>query len=520
MDTAALTIVAIHTNLCMGTIARYVKSQPNLEPLLKRLETFELCAEFMLTEIGHGLDARSIETTATLSADRRSFDLHTPSSAAAKSMPPTTPLGNVPKVAVVFAQLIVDNENHGVRTFVVRITDGSRMCRGISSKLLPQRPGTRPLDHALTWFSHVRVDRDCLLGAIEKPDDVRRTFFEQTHRVTVGGLALSLVNVPALKAAVYLAYVFSQKRVVNNPASNLPVPILSFPTQYGPIVSAAAHAAVMEASGRSAISLFTAPGVSAPVRHAIACVYKATATFATQRHFSELSERCGWRGMFTFNKISELQLALKGNSIAEGDVTVLCISKSKSEPRAKKSPLQLLTCCSLSGLASELLQGRYQFPPSSQPGSMLTKHERGLFDQLQRHLTVNKTGPASHRSAAFTQHVTPRARDLVQAIGHRFFYDSALSSDLVSPELLDVWEADCMLEDAAWYVEHAGMSSEYLHRKRILAIERVRPQLQFVIDGFGMGEYFGDTPLVSEEGWDEFVRDLPAFGDGLERSRL
>ena len=77
-----------------------------------------------------------------------------------------------------------------------------------------------------------------------------------------------------------------------------------------------------------------------------------------------------------------------------------------------------------------------------------------------------------------------------------------------------------MLEDAAWYVEHAGMSSEYLHRKRILAIERVRPQLQFVIDGFGMGEYFGDTPLVSEEGWDEFVRDLPAFGDGLERSRL
>ena len=206
-----------HTNLCMGTIAPHVKSQPTLKPLLKQLERFELCAEFMLTEIGHGLDPRSIETTATLSDDGRSFDLHTPSSAAAKSMPPTTPLGNVPKVAVVFAQLIVDNEAHGVRTFVVRITEGNRMCRGISSKLLPQRPGTRPLDHALTWFSHVRVDRDSLLGTIDKPDDVRRTFFEQTHRVTVGGLALSLFNVPTLKAAAYLAYVFSQKRMVNNP---------------------------------------------------------------------------------------------------------------------------------------------------------------------------------------------------------------------------------------------------------------------------------------------------------------
>jgi acyl-CoA oxidase len=312
----------------MGSIAPYVAKQRSLKHLLGQLERFELCGDFMLTEIGHGLDARSIETTATLSDDGQAFDLHTPSSAAAKSMPPTTPLGNVPKIAVVFAQLIVNNESHGVRTFVVRLTEGGRMCRGISTKLLPQRPGTRPLDHALTWFDHVRLDRDCLLGTIDKPTDVRRTFFEQTHRVTVGGLALSLVNVPALKAGAYLAYTFSQKRMVNNPSTNLPVPILSFPTQYGPVISAAAHAAVMEAAGRSAISLFKTPGVPEPMRHAVVCVYKATASSATQRHLQELTERCGWRGMFAFNKISELQLALKGNSIAEGDVTVLCISKS------------------------------------------------------------------------------------------------------------------------------------------------------------------------------------------------
>lgn len=302
------------------------------------METFELCGKYMLTEIGHGLDARSIETTATLSDDGQSFDLHTPSSAAAKTMPPATPLGNVPKVAIVFAQLIVDNEVQGVRAFVVHLTEGSRMCRGISTKLLPQRPGSRLLDHALTLFSHVRLDRDCLLGAIAKPSDLRRVFLEQTHRLTVGSLALSLVNVPALKAGAYLTYVFSQKRMVTNPASNAPVPILSFPTQYGPIISAAAHAAVMEAAGRSAIGVFRAPGVHELLRHAMACLYKATATFATQRHLNELTERCGWRGMFTFNKISELQLAMKGNSIAEGDATVLCISKWIQNRRLEAVP--------------------------------------------------------------------------------------------------------------------------------------------------------------------------------------
>ena len=174
----------------------------------------------------------------------------------------------------------------------------------------------------------------------------------------------------------------------------------------------------------------------------------------------------------------------------------------------------------LPGLASELLQGRSSFPPSANPDSLLARHEQGLLEQLKRYLTTTQTGTANHRSKSFAQHVTPRARDLVQAIGHRFAYDSVLSSDLVSSELLEVWESDCMLEDAAWYVEHAGMSSESLHQKRVLAIERVRPQLQSIIDAFGMEEHFGDTPLVSEQAWDGFVRGLPAFGDGMERCRL
>ena len=39
----------------------------------------------MLTELGHGLDAANIETTATLREDG-SFDLHTPNPNAAKSV--------------------------------------------------------------------------------------------------------------------------------------------------------------------------------------------------------------------------------------------------------------------------------------------------------------------------------------------------------------------------------------------------------------------------------------------------
>ena len=327
VDSSAAATFSIHTNLVIGTIAPHAKKQPNLLPLLEQLRNFDICGKFLLTEVGRGLDARNIETTATLSRDGESFDFHTPFPAAAKSMPPTTPMGGVPKVAVVFAQLVIDGEKQGVRAFVVHLTDGSRMCRGVTSRLLPQRPGIKPLDYAITTFNHVTLDRNCLLGELHKSGDQRTSFFQEIHRISVGSLAISLANVPALKAASYLAYSFSRRRMVTDPISKLPIAILSFPTQYGPIISTAAHAAVMEEAGRVTIGVYQTPGVPDILRAALSCIFKATITWSTQRYLNELTDRCGWRGLYAHNRISEIQLSLKGNSIAEGDVLVLCISE-------------------------------------------------------------------------------------------------------------------------------------------------------------------------------------------------
>jgi len=90
----------------------------------------------------------------------------------------------------------------------------------------------------------------------------------------------------------------------------------------------------------------------------------------------------------------------------------------------------------------------------------------------------------------------------------------------VCQELLDVWESDCILEDAAWYVEHTDLSNRDIQEKRILAIERARPHLPSIIDGFDMAKHHGSTPLVSEASCDSFLRDLPSFDSGLPRSKL
>lgn len=49
-------------------------------------------------------------------------------------MPPNTVRSGFPVIAVVIARLIVDGEDRGVRPFLVPMSDGSKMCTGVTSK--------------------------------------------------------------------------------------------------------------------------------------------------------------------------------------------------------------------------------------------------------------------------------------------------------------------------------------------------------------------------------------------------
>jgi alkylation response protein AidB-like acyl-CoA dehydrogenase len=289
----------------------------------------------MLTEVGHGLDARNLETTATLQPDG-SFDLHTPNDAAAKGMPPTTPNSGIPRVAVVFARLKVHGEDYGIKPFVVWLCDSDQMRRGITSRALPMRPGTtsKPLDHAITTFDHVRLSPNALLGSISKPKDGRDDFLQHIWRVSIGTLSLSILGVSVIKVGTHIAALYSQRRMVASSNGRGHVPIMSFSTQQRPILDGWAYGIVLESYARWTVKEFMNPRHSRPVRHALATIFKATITRASGL-LNELAERCGWQGLFSYNQISELALSFQGTYIAEGDTLVLCIRKLFTSPTCR-----------------------------------------------------------------------------------------------------------------------------------------------------------------------------------------
>ena len=71
------------------------------------------------TEVGHGSNVSGLETMATLDTKTDEFVIHTPTVKATKFWPGT--LGRHATHAIIFAQLIVDENNFGVQPFMVPI---------------------------------------------------------------------------------------------------------------------------------------------------------------------------------------------------------------------------------------------------------------------------------------------------------------------------------------------------------------------------------------------------------------
>jgi alkylation response protein AidB-like acyl-CoA dehydrogenase len=302
-DSGAWTILTIHWNLCMGTISSFLTRRPDLMPLLEALERFDVCGEFLLTELGHGLDARNLETTAALQADG-SFVLHTPHAGAAKTMPPCSPVSGMARVAVVFARLMIDGKGHEVRPFIVSLNDASgAMSPGVSSILFPARPGAKAIDHCSTSFNNVVLPAAALLGPLKgTPEDERWAFLRAIHRVTVGTLCLSTSNATVLRLSGCIAGRYSAQRRVGAPVST---PILSFSTQHGPIARILAHAVVFDNWAIDSTQMFMANIKKLDMQNVIGGIFKATVLSYTQKSMSDLVDRCGWQGLFAHNQVSK-----------------------------------------------------------------------------------------------------------------------------------------------------------------------------------------------------------------------
>ena len=81
-DYALINVLMCTLNLFVGTLYPLLPGRPYLKPVIDKALKGELFGNLFLSEVGHGLDIQSVETTATKVAD--GFILNTPTSGAVK----------------------------------------------------------------------------------------------------------------------------------------------------------------------------------------------------------------------------------------------------------------------------------------------------------------------------------------------------------------------------------------------------------------------------------------------------
>lgn len=167
---------------------------------------------------------------------------------------------------------------------------------------------------------------------------------------------------------------------------------------------------------------------------------------------------------------------VRGLSIAEGDILVLCIR-----------------------LFSETLLGRYALPQPKHADTPLAQHARGIFTRCQDLLKTFK----HHREDSFNNLLLPQAELYVTALGHALAYSAALDAGLPEP-LLALFECFVIRQDPAWYAEHLGLTDAKFRVKEDEAIRAALPHLPQYIEGLGVRRWV-TAPIVEDKRFDEWV---------------
>ncbi|MCB0549827.1 MAG: acyl-CoA dehydrogenase family protein [Phaeodactylibacter sp.] len=288
---------------------------------------------FAMTETGHGSNVRGLETTAVYLPETGEFLIHSPTREAGKEY-----IGNAlhGAMATVFAQLIVQGENHGVHAILVPLRDEKgRLLPGIQVEDCGYKMGLNGVDNGRIWFDAVRVPRENLLnrfgdvspeGVYSSPiDDPSRRFFTMLGTLVGGRVCVPRAGLSAAKTGLTIAVKYALKRRQFAPSFHEPeVLLLDYPSHQRRLMPLLAKAYALHFTLGYLTKRYVnhSPDDIREIE-AMAAALKAYSTWFTTACLQECREACGGKGYLSENRFDKLKADTDIFTTFEGDNTVL-----------------------------------------------------------------------------------------------------------------------------------------------------------------------------------------------------
>jgi acyl-CoA oxidase len=339
-DLSLLVKVGVQFGLFGGAVLM-LGSRRHHDAYLEDLIAGRVLGCFAMTETGHGSNVQALGTVATYDGSTDEFVITTPDEASRKDY-----IGNAQHadLAVVFAQLEVGGEGHGVHAFVVPIRRDGELLPGVRVEDDGLKMGLNGVDNGRIWFDGVRVPRGNLLNRFaEVTDDGRylssidnpdKRFFTMLGTLVQGRVCVSGAGINAAKVALTLAVRYAVRRRQFNATSPDEEQLL---LDYGfhqrrlfPLLAEnyALHFAQERLALRTheVFSVATAAEEDATARRELearAAGTKALGTWHATRTIQECREACGGAGYLAVNRFAALKADTDVFTTFEGDNHVL-----------------------------------------------------------------------------------------------------------------------------------------------------------------------------------------------------
>jgi acyl-CoA oxidase len=332
-DLSLVIKVGVQFGLFAGSIQR-LGTNYHHQKYLPDSASARLLGCFAMTEIGHGSNVQRLETIASYERESGCFLLHSPTFSAGKSYIGSA--GRDGRVAIVFAQLDVNGQRHGVHAFVVPIRDEEgRALPGVTIQDNGLKMGLNGVDNGAIWFQHVRVPRVEMLNRFAEvtEDGQYQTeiqnpaarFFTMIGTLLGGRISIATSANCGAKSALTISIRYGARRRQFGPArSSQETLLLDYPAHQRRLFPLLANVFALDFALKDLVeqSEKIRSGDSRPVE-TLAAGLKAFATWNATQVIQTCRETCGGEGYLAVNRIAALKADTDVYTTFEGDNTVL-----------------------------------------------------------------------------------------------------------------------------------------------------------------------------------------------------
>ncbi|RIJ77349.1 acyl-CoA oxidase [Nakamurella silvestris] len=518
-----------------------------LDPMMKA----ELLGCFAMTETGHGSDVQRIRTTATFDPATDELVVHSPDPSARKDY-----IGNAAehgRMAVVFAQLVVDGRSHGPHAVLVPIRDeNGEAAAGVTISDCGRKAGLNGVDNGRLMFDQVRVPRVALLnrygdidqsGAYSSPiASSSRRFFTMLGTLVKGRVSVAGCAAAATRKALTIAVRYGDTRRQFASAGTAEESLLlDYPAYQRTLLPALARSYALHFAQEQLLvdmdRILHAGDIGEAVDEVAqreletrAAGLKAVGTWHASATVAACREACGGAGYLAANQISQLKSDLDVFTTFEGANTVLLQQAGKGllthyrQQIGDLDPIGMVSAVAeqilsqvwertagvliqrtrtLGNRESELAATRDH---RWQVALFADRADRLLHTLAARIQAASKEGVSPGEIADRTQnHLLRAARAHVERVVLETFVatingvtDPAVKSLLV--QVCDLHALSEIERDASWFLENGRMSGAQSKAVRDSVDQlcaELRPHAGLLVDAFGIPQEWITAPIVA-----------------------